>query len=106
MKTKTDQTPEKDDNPKSNNVSSHIKHISGYLNSDDLYALPNKRKENTINRVEEAYSDEENFCEEKGKIEETEGFEDKDANKDLPPGWEKHEGKLNEKIFFSVQLQI
>lgn len=31
--------------------------------------------------------------EEKCKKEEIEGIEDKDGNKDLPPGWEKHEGK-------------
>lgn len=37
-------------------------------------------------------SEEECEDEEKGGKEESDGFEDKDANKDLPPGWEKHEG--------------
>lgn len=39
-------------------------------------------------------TDEVEYDEEKGKKEDIDGFEDKDANKDLPPGWEKHEGKL------------
>lgn len=40
-------------------------------------------------------TDEVEYDEEKGKKEDVDGFEDKDANKDLPPGWEKHEGKLD-----------
>uniref|UniRef100_T1GDP0 WW domain-containing protein n=1 Tax=Megaselia scalaris TaxID=36166 RepID=T1GDP0_MEGSC len=85
-----------------------IKYMAGNLNSEDLYALPNKRSNNTNNhkkndetneKVKEARaSDEEDddkdndkSDEEKGKKEVIEGIEDKDATKDLPPGWEKHE---------------
>lgn len=89
--------------------SSHgdIKHISGTLNSDDLYALPNKRKQpqnRDDGQVYEIGSDEEgnsngkddDDCdEEKGKKDSIDGIEDKDRNKDLPFGWEKHEGKCN-----------
>lgn len=78
----------------------HIKHISGGLNVDDLYALPNKRNKNnnataaaaaTIHddAVPECTSSDEGG-DEKGNHEDV---EDKDANKDLPPGWEKHEGE-------------
>lgn len=80
-----------------------IKHISGNLNSDDLYALPNKRHQpDDFGKVQEIVSDEEEDeeaeedNEEKGNKESVEGIEEKDANKDLPFGWEKHEG-----IFFS-----
>jgi hypothetical protein len=38
---------------------------------------------------------------EKEKQEEIENIEEKDVSKDLPPGWEKHEGKLRRKV---VQL--
>lgn len=105
--------PEKDDCTKSKDVTDGndetIKHISGDLNSEDLYALPNKRKNYVSGGndgidgggggdgsciVNEVCSDEENYVEEKGKKEDNDGFEDKDGNKDLPPGWEKHEGKL------------
>ncbi|XP_037033471.1 protein Fe65 homolog isoform X4 [Bradysia coprophila] len=93
-KTKSDQRPEKDD-CKSKDVddsTANIKHISGDLNSDDLYALPNKRKHHDGDgKVYEIGSEEECEEEEKGGKEESDGFEDKDANKDLPPGWEKHE---------------
>ncbi len=95
-KTKSDQRPEKEDDCKSKDVNdstANIKHISGDLNSDDLYALPNKRKHNDGDgKVYEIGSEEECEDEEKGGKEESDGFEDKDANKDLPPGWEKHEG--------------
>lgn len=99
-KRKSDQVSEKDEgrvmkeqtnNAEANNT---IRHISGNMNSNDLYALPNKRKGSFSNavKVEEDVTedDEEEF--EKGRKEEVEGIEDKDANKDLPPGWEKHEG--------------
>lgn len=101
--------------------SNHIKHISGNVNADDLYALPSKRKLQTTNcdgtktttstdeciggggggggagghlQVNESTSADEDDAdnEEKGKAEE---MEDKDASKDLPPGWEKHEGGVN-----------
>lgn len=65
----------------------HIKHISGGLNVDDLYALPNKRKTAASDAVPECTSSDEGG-DEKGNHEDV---EDKDANKDLPPGWEKHE---------------
>lgn len=64
------------------------------MNENDLYALPNKKRE----EIEELEAEEERaMCcdddeEEKGKQEDIECIEDKDANKDLPPGWEKHEG--------------
>lgn len=107
-KTKSDQIPEKSDddtklkkdnsNTGSNAADDGIKYISGNLNSDDLYALPNKRKQNNVNEL--SAEDEQNVAvneidddeEEKGRKEDIEGIEDKDANKDLPPGWEKHEG--------------
>lgn len=89
--------------------SSHgdIKHISGTLNSDDLYALPNKRKQpqnRDDGQVYEIGSDEEgnsngkdddDYDEEKGKKDSIDGIEDKDRNKDLPFGWEKHEGNVH-----------
>lgn len=95
-KTKTDQIPEKDDRNKTKNDNENncgIKHISGNLNSEDLYALPNKKK-NQDGKIDEiTASEEDGENEEKGKKEDIEGIEDKDANKDLPPGWEKHEGE-------------
>lgn len=68
-----------------------IKHIAGTLNAEDLYALPNKRK-NDIGEIapEDDVNDDED--DEKEKQEDIEGIEDKDETKDLPPGWEKHEG--------------
>lgn len=126
LKTRSEQMPEKvkpkqDSNTadcsttlvvdNTTSISNHIKHISGTVNADDLYALPSKRKLQTTNgdgtasvencidgagghhQVNESTSaDEEDDAdnEEKGKTEEV---EDKDASKDLPPGWEKHEGK-------------
>lgn len=102
-KTKSDQRPEKDDckSKDVNDSSANIKHISGDLNSDDLYALPNKRKHHDGDgKVYEIGSEEECEDEEKGGKEESDGFEDKDANKDLPPGWEKHEG------WFDVQFSV
>ncbi|XP_062559371.1 protein Fe65 homolog isoform X1 [Armigeres subalbatus] len=65
-----------------------IKHIAGTLNADDLYAVPNKKKQPA---GEVAPADEEEDEEEKGKQEEIEAIEDKDKTSDLPPGWEKHE---------------
>lgn len=68
------------------------------MNENDLYALPNKKRE----EIEELEAEEERaMCcvddeEEKGKQEDIECIEDKDANKDLPPGWEKHEGMWKE----------
>lgn len=75
-----------------------IKYIAGDINSD-LYALPTKksqaRGECTTDKVKECSAaedgHEEEEEEEKGKQEDVEGIEEKDANKDLPPGWEKHE---------------
>lgn len=107
----------------------HIKHISGNVNADDLYALPSKRKlqqttttttnpasgdtcgtrtatttttaedcigeagGHLVNESTSADEEEDDDAdnEEKGKAEE---MEDKDASKDLPPGWEKHEGEI------------
>ncbi|XP_063708541.1 amyloid beta precursor protein binding family B member 1-like isoform X2 [Culicoides brevitarsis] len=87
-KTKSDQKPEKKDKI------NEIRHIKGDMNENDLYALPNKKRE----EIEELEAEEERavMCceddeEEKGKQEDIECIEDKDANKDLPPGWEKHE---------------
>lgn len=76
-----------------------IKYIAGDLNSD-LYALPTKKSQDrgecAIDKVKECSAAEDNHAEdedeeEKGKQEDVEGIEEKDANKDLPPGWEKHE---------------
>ena len=62
------------------------------MNTDDLYAIPNKRKQGDgEDKVYEIGSGDEED-EEKGKKEETDGIERKDGNKDLPSGWEKHEG--------------
>lgn len=78
----------------------HIKHISGGLNVDDLYALPNKRNKSN-NAMEAAALNDDAVPEctssdeggdEKGNHEDV---EDKDANKDLPAGWEKHEGECS-----------
>lgn len=92
LKRKTEQ-PEKADSNAKNDIHSslsNIKHISGTLNSDDLYALPNKQRDNTA-KVFEIASDEEErdeLCDRKSI-----GYsiEEKDSNKDLPYGWEKHE---------------
>lgn len=115
VKTKHDQVPEKDSELKKNNETNEfddnmkkdkIKYIAGNLNAEDLYALPNKKKQqkksacdnanldDTDDKVKELSLDDEENCydgDEKGKNEDIEGIEDKDANKDLPPGWEKHE---------------
>lgn len=67
----------------------NIKYVVGKLNSQDLYALPSKRH-GKANIVQEAVSDDEEKCdgsERKGK----DTSEEKDLNKDLPFGWEKHE---------------
>lgn len=70
-----------------------IKHVAGDLNSDDLYALPNKRNAQKSgakhdSKVNEVASDEE----EKDDCDNSnDSTEDKDVNKDLPFGWEKHE---------------
>lgn len=132
LKTRSDQVPEKeqqdggeeeqmDDDELDDCAahSNHIKHFSGKLNADDLYALPNKRKlmhasngdgsgcdglaledgggiaGGGADKVHESTSADEDDAdnEEKGKLEEV---EDKDASKDLPPGWEKHEGEYIE----------
>lgn len=108
LKRKTDQRPEKQDlktNNDSNilsndNTHADIKHVSGDLNADDLYALPNKRstaktavdcdKTTTENKVYEVASDEEDKDLHDNKHS-SDSIEDKDANKDLPFGWEKHE---------------
>lgn len=132
LKTLSEQMPEKVD-PKQDcsallDNSNHIKHISGNVNADDLYALPSKRKlmqttngdatsttttttsTTTVDdcciggggvagghQVNESTSADEDDAdnEEKGKEEEV---EDKDASKDLPPGWEKHEGEWSVEV--------
>lgn len=105
LKRKTDQHSEKQDQSKSNadsnilsddNTHAKIKHVSGDLNADDLYALPNKRStiksaDKNESKVYEVASDEEEKDECDNKNAESESIEDKDANKDLPFGWEKHE---------------
>lgn len=105
LKRKSDHVSEKQDqksNADSNilsddNTHAKIKHVSGDLNADDLYALPNKRStaksasanDKTESKVYEVASDEEkDECDNKHA---NETIEDKDANKDLPFGWEKHE---------------
>lgn len=107
LKRKSDQRPEKhefksnnDSNILSNdNTHATIKHVSGNLNADDLYALPNKRStskstpgdiDKNDSKVHEIASDEEDkdVCDNKHL---NDSIEDKDANKDLPFGWEKHE---------------
>lgn len=110
LKRKSDQVPEKQDlksNADSNilsddNTNAKIKHVSGDLNADDLYALPNKLsatktatsvindKNDNDTKVYEVASDEEDKdeCDNKHA---SETIEDKDENKDLPFGWEKHE---------------
>lgn len=75
-------------------ANANIKHVAGNLNADDLYALPNKRNirnkstEKHDSKVYEVTSDDE----EKDDCDNSnDSIEDKDANKDLPFGWEKHE---------------
>lgn len=78
-------------------------YLAGNRNADDLYAaVPSKRKhqkhasgsgaDGNSKSYANGTTDEVEYDEEKGKKEDVDGFEDKDANKDLPPGWEKHEG--------------
>lgn len=105
QKRKSDHVSEKQDqksNADSNilsddNTHANIKHVSGDLNADDLYALPNKRSaaksaigiDKIDSKVYEVASDEEkDECDNKHA---SDSIEDKDANKDLPFGWEKHE---------------
>lgn len=84
--------------------------MSGDLNADDLYALPNKRStgksattaltahvkhnrqsnDKIDTKVYEVASDEE-YKDECDNKHSSDSIEDKDANKDLPFGWEKHE---------------
>lgn len=106
LKRKSDQRPEKQELESNNdsNISSNdkananIKHVSGNLNADDLYALPNKRSapksagdiDKNESKVHEIASDEEEKDERDNKHA-NDSIEDKDANKDLPFGWEKHE---------------
>ncbi|KFB41666.1 hypothetical protein ZHAS_00009292 [Anopheles sinensis] len=92
---------QKDQEPENGEKTQEIQHIPGTLNSDDLYALPNKRKQAEVGEVppEEDDADDEDpdrqgetdERDEKGKREDIEAIEDKDKTKDLPPGWEKHE---------------
>ena len=87
-----------DSNKKSELMKTSIKYIAGDLNSD-LYALPTKKQAAPEDKIKECTAtdevghgaEEEDEGEEKGKQEDVEGIEEKDANKDLPPGWEKHE---------------
>lgn len=92
LKRKTDQSEKDDPNTKNdvNSSTANIKHISGTLNSDDLYALPNKRRDDTVN-VYEIASDEEERDERCDRNSNKDSIEEKDSNKDLPYGWEKHE---------------
>lgn len=64
-----------------------IKHIAGTLNADDLYALPNKKKQE-VGEV----PPEDDDVDGEDKQEDIDAIEDKDKTNDLPPGWEKHEG--------------
>ncbi|XP_049540194.1 protein Fe65 homolog isoform X2 [Anopheles darlingi] len=100
---------QKDQEPEHGEKAQEIQHIPGTLNSDDLYALPNKRKQQQQQQEEvvvgEVPSEEDDVDEEganrgtdeaeesdeKGKREDIEAIEEKDKTKDLPPGWEKHE---------------
>lgn len=125
LKRKSDQRPEKqvveannDSNKDDDNTyaDADIKHVSGDLNADDLYALPNKRSTsksaNSVDggvgggavvnnkkssndksddcKVYEVASDDE-YKDEYDNKHSSDSIEDKDANKDLPFGWEKHE---------------
>ncbi|EDS40075.1 conserved hypothetical protein [Culex quinquefasciatus] len=65
-----------------------IKHIAGTLNADDLYALPNKKKQEV---GEVPPEDDDVDGDEEDKQEDIDAIEDKDKTNDLPPGWEKHE---------------
>ncbi|XP_050093460.1 protein Fe65 homolog isoform X2 [Anopheles aquasalis] len=100
---------QKDQEPEHGEKAQEIQHIPGTLNSDDLYALPNKRKQQQQQQQEEGsvvgevpseeedeeganrVGDEGEEGDEKGKREDIEAIEEKDKTKDLPPGWEKHE---------------
>ncbi|XP_055592063.1 protein Fe65 homolog isoform X2 [Uranotaenia lowii] len=92
--TQKDQNSEKGDNRATQQQQEEdIKHIAGTLNADDLYALPNKKKQE-VDEVPPEEDDDDGQEDEKGKQDEQEdieGIEDKDKTKDLPPGWEKHE---------------
>lgn len=86
--------PDNDNITKRTTANSNIKHVAGNLNADDLYALPNKRNirnkscEKHESKVYEVTSDDEekDDCDNSNN-----SIEEKDANKDLPFGWEKHE---------------
>lgn len=107
LKRNADQRPEKQEyetksRPDNDNITTikrttanaNIKHVAGDLNADDLYALPNKRNaqksgaKHESSKVNEVASDEEDKddCDNSN-----DSIEDKDINKDLPFGWEKHE---------------
>lgn len=95
LKRKSDQVSEKDETKvkmfenitHTNNA--NIKYVVGKINSHDLYALPNKYMLKT-NNVQEAISDDEEKYD-RSERKSKDSFEDKDLNKDLPFGWEKHE---------------
>lgn len=92
FKGKSDQIPEKDEEKTiekdENAKETTIKYISGNLNSDDLYALPNKRRDETkVCEIQSDDDEKDDCCELKSK----DSIEEKDSNKDLPFGWEKHE---------------
>ncbi|XP_058054788.1 protein Fe65 homolog [Anopheles bellator] len=86
---------QKDQEPEHGEKAQEIQHIPGTLNSDDLYALPNKRKQQeAVGEVPSEEDDDEDETADKdknGRREDIEAIEDKDKTKDLPPGWEKHE---------------
>lgn len=115
LKRKSDQRSEKqvvkannDSNKDDHAYADDIKHVSGDLNADDLYALPKKRTvskeansgsandnksdsdKNDDCKVYEVASDDE-YKDEYDNKHSSDSIEDKDTNKDLPFGWEKHE---------------
>lgn len=89
----TDQVPEKDETKLLDNCNKtdngNIKYVVGKLNSNDLYALPNKRMGKT-NAVQEAVSDDDEKYD-RSECKSKDSIEEKDSNNDLPFGWEKHE---------------
>lgn len=109
LKRKSDQRPEKQvqESNSDSNKNAHaddIKHVSGDLNADDLYALPNKRslpKSDAITAAtnNRSCTDKTDDCkvyevasdDEYDNKNSSDSIEDKDANTDLPFGWEKHE---------------
>lgn len=90
LKRKNDQPEKEDSNTKNVVNTSNIKYISGTLNSNDLYALPNKQRDDAAKVCEIASDDgdDDDHCD---NLSNEDSIEEKDSNKDLPFGWEKHE---------------